>query len=63
METLYIISGIVLLFIIWTAIGAGRKIRATKQIAGALSPQAQRQFIFWDTEYTFLHQVFGIWTT
>jgi len=25
--------------------------RATNKVAGSLSPQAQQQFIFWDTEY------------
>ena len=52
METLYIIGGLVLLFIIWITIGTVRKMRATDQIAGTLSPQAKQQFIFWDKEYT-----------
>jgi hypothetical protein len=51
MEILYIIGGLVLLFIVWTAIGTARKMRATDHIAGNLSPQAKQQFIFWDTEY------------
>lgn len=51
MEIFYIIGGFVLLFIIWTAIGTAKKMRVTNQVAEALSPQAQKQFIFWDTEY------------
>jgi hypothetical protein len=50
MTYLYILLTLVVLFVVWCAIGAASKIRASNAVATSLKPDAAAQFLYWDSE-------------